>query len=44
VQKKKGATITTTFDEEKTDKIKGPKGIASFKDTLLLVANNGFIS
>lgn len=44
VQKKKGADSYLTFEQSKTESLYNPKGILSYRDTRLLISNQGFIS
>ena len=44
IQKKQGAGLYYHFGEDLTDKLKRPGSLATYKDTVLLIANEGFIS
>lgn len=44
VQKKQGAGLYYHFSEDLTDRLAYPKSLLTYKDTLLLVGNEGFIS
>ena len=44
VQKKQGAGFYYHFDEGQTERLRSAGGLATYRDTLLLVANEGFIS
>ena len=44
IQKKQGAGLYYHFNEDLTTKLKRPGSLATYKDTVLLIANEGFIS
>ena len=44
IQKKNGAGFFTKYSEHDTDHLKEPNAVLSYKDSLLLIANEGFIS
>ena len=44
VQKKQGAGLYYHFNEDMTEKLFYPKSLLTYKDTLLLVGNEGFVS
>ena len=44
IQKKNGAGFFTRYSQHDTDLLKEPSAILTYKETLLLVANEGFIS
>ena len=44
IQKKQGAGLYYHFNGDLTDRLKRPGSLATYKDTVLLIANEGFIS
>ena len=44
IQRKNGASYFVRKNEHGTKHLKGPSAVSTYKDTLLLVANQGFIS
>lgn len=44
IQKKNGAGYYTRYSEHDTDLLKEPDAVLTYKETLLLIANQGFIS
>ena len=44
IQKKQGAGVYYHYNRDQTDKLRNPGALATYKDTLLLVANEGFVS
>lgn len=44
IQKKQGAGLYYHYNEAMTDRLLNPQALLTYKDTLLLVANEGFIS
>ena len=44
MQKKQGAGLYYSFNSDLTDKLKKPNALTSYKDTLLLIANEAYIS
>ena len=44
IQKKNGAGYYSKYNARQTEHLKAPGAVLSYKDTLLLVANQGFIS